>query len=239
MGLDRGLGDEQGPGDLPVGLARRDEPQHVGLARRQLTGIGRRQRATRGTERTSRRARRLRRADGGVEQPLLHARVEDRLAGRGRVDRAADLGAGRVLGQVTERAGPQRADDRLVVGVGGEHHHPGARVVGGDPGGGGGAVASGHVQVHQHDLRPRRGDQFDRRLAVRGLPDDGDAGQRPEQQDQALPDRRLVVGDDDGDLLALPLGHAVIVANAAHRAGALVTRAAAGTPPTGRRTAPS
>ena len=220
--LYRRLGDEQGPGDFPVGLAGRDEPQHVGLTGRQLTGIGRRRRGPgrdsgrRGTGPAGGRAGRLRRADGGVEQPLLHARVKDRLAGRGRVDRPADLGPRRVLGQVAERAGPQRADDRLVVGVGGEHHHPGARVAGGNPGGGGGAVAPGHVQVHQHDLRPRRGDQLDGRLAVRGLPDDGDARQGPEQQDQALPDRRLVVSDDNGDLLAwhAGLGHAVILPNA-------------------------
>src|SRR5580700_10878742 len=36
VGLDRRLADEQGAGDLPVGLAGRDEAQHLGLARRQL-----------------------------------------------------------------------------------------------------------------------------------------------------------------------------------------------------------
>ena len=36
--LHRRLADEQGPGDLPVGLARRDEAEHLGLARGQVAG---------------------------------------------------------------------------------------------------------------------------------------------------------------------------------------------------------
>ncbi len=39
-------------------------------------------------------------------------------------------------------------------------------------------------------------------LAVGRLARHGDAGQRPEQQDQALADRRLVVRDHDGNGIA-------------------------------------
>jgi hypothetical protein len=166
--LDRRFADEQRPGDLPVGPAGRDQPEHLGLARGQLPvgGLGR-----------------LGRCPGrGGQQPLLDQRIQHCLPGGGCLQGTADLGSGRVLGQVAERPGLQRADDRLVVGVRGEHDDAGVRMLGGDPPGRGHPVAAGHVQVHEHDLRADRGDKLGRRLTVRRLAGHDDSWQRAEQQ---------------------------------------------------------
>jgi hypothetical protein len=197
VGLDRGLADEEGSRDLPVGLTRRDEAEHLGLARRQvgvgwIDGPG----GGRGGGRTG----------GGRQQPLLHLGVKHRLAGRGGQHGPADLGPGGVLGQVAERAGLQGADDRFVVGVGGQHDHLGLRMAGPDAARRLHPVAARHVQVHEDDLRIFRRDDLGGGLAILRLVDHGDPGHGAEQQHQALADGGLVVGDDDGYRLRI-LGH--------------------------------
>src|SRR5271165_2004597 len=154
-------------------------------------------------------------ARGGRQQPLLHLGIEHRLAGRGGQHRPADLGPGGVLGQVTERAGLQGADDRFVVGVGGQHDHLGLRMAGPDAARRLHPVAARHVQVHEDDLRVFRRDDLDGGLAVLGLAGHGDPGHGTEQQHQALADGGLVVGDDDGNRLRV-LGHAGIFRQIRH-----------------------
>ena len=138
------------------------------------------------------------RAGGGRQQPLLDLRVEHGLAGRGGQYGPADLGPGGVLGQVAERACLQGADDRFVVGVGGQHDHLGLRMAGPDAAGRRHPVAARHVQVHEDDLRVFRRDDLDGGLAVFRLAGHGDPGHGAEQQHQALADGGLVVRDHDG-----------------------------------------
>jgi hypothetical protein len=94
----------------------------------------------------------------------------------------ADLGPGGVLGQVAERAGLQGADDRVVVGVGGQHDDLGLRMAGPDTPGRFHPVAPRHVQVHEHDSRVLGRDRLDGGLAVLGLADHRDAGPGAEEQ---------------------------------------------------------
>ncbi len=201
MGLDRGLADEERAGDLPVGLARRDEVEHLGFARRQvgIGGIGGPSSGRSGG-----------RTDGSGQQPLLDLRVEHGLAGRGGQHGPADLGPGGVLGQVAERPRLQGGDDRFVVGVGGQHDHLGLRMAGPDAARRLHSAAAWHVQVHEDDLRVFRRDDLDGGLAVFRLAGHGDPGHGAEQQHQALADRGLVVRDDDGYRLRV-LGHAGII----------------------------
>ncbi len=185
--------------DLPVGLARRDEVEHLGLARRQvgvggIGGVG--APGGRGGGRTG----------SGRQQPLLHLGIEHGLAGRGGQHGPADLGPGGVLGQVAQRACLQGADDRFVVGVGGQHDHLGLRMAGPDAARRLHPVTARHVQVHEDDLRGLRRDDLDGGLAVLRLASHGDPGHSAEQQHQALADGRLVVSDDDSYRLRV-LGH--------------------------------
>src|ERR1700733_15942207 len=158
-----------------------------------------------------------RRAGRGREQPLLDAGIEDRLAGRGGQHRTADLRPGRILGQVAEGAGLQRPDDRVVVRVRGEHDDARPGVLGGDAARGADPVAAGHVQVHEHDLGLHLRDQVSRGVPVRRLTRHDDAGESAEQQDQALADRGVVVGDDHRDRLGrVPGAHAGILRPTRH-----------------------
>jgi hypothetical protein len=182
------VADEKRARDLPVGPARRDQAQHLRLAWGQvaLLLVARWQGW---------------RADGGGQQPLLHLRIKDRLAGRGGQHGPADLSPAGVLSQVAERAGLQGADDRLVIGVGGQHHHLGLGLAGPDAPRRFDPVAARHVQIHENDLGLYRRGELGRGLAVGGLADYGDSRQGAEQQNQTLADGGLVVRDDDGDRL--------------------------------------
>ena len=91
---------------------------------------------------------------GGRDQTALDHGVEQRLmVGRG-VDRARDLDDPRVLCQVSARARAERVEDRVIVGVGGQHDDLGVGLGLPDPAGGLDAVESRHSQIHQHDVRP-------------------------------------------------------------------------------------
>ena len=90
-------------------------------------------------------------------------------------DRALDLLGAGVLGEVAAGAGPQGGEERVVVGVGGEHQRlgsPGARR------GSGGllrAVHRGHAQVHEHDVGVQVACELRGLDAVGGCADDLDA----------------------------------------------------------------
>jgi hypothetical protein len=87
------------------------------------------------------------------------------------MDRPYDLVAVGVLGEIAARPGPQRREESVVVGVRGEHDDLGAGVVGADPTGRLDAVAAGHAQIHQHDVRGEFGDEPYGLLAVARRPD--------------------------------------------------------------------
>ena len=70
-------------------------------------------------------------------------------------------------------------------------------MLGDEAAGGADAVEHGHVQVEQDRVGLVLGHQRQGLLAVGGGADHVDAGQPAEQQDQALADAGLVVGDDD------------------------------------------
>jgi hypothetical protein len=57
----------------------------------------------------------------GLEQPGLDARVEQCLPGGHDGDGPGDLGGPGVLGEVAARAGTQRREHGLVIGMGGQH----------------------------------------------------------------------------------------------------------------------
>jgi len=111
---------------------------------------------------------------------------------------AGDVGPVGVLGEVAARARLQRLDDRAVVGVGGEHDDRDPGMLGDEAAGGADAVEHGHVQVEQDRVGLVLGHQGQGLLAVGGGADHVDAGQPAQQQDQALADAGLVVGDGDG-----------------------------------------
>jgi hypothetical protein len=98
--LDRRLAHEERARDLRVRKAARDQREHLDLAHREAV------RALLGRLR-----RRCVRTGGGSEQTLLHGRVEHRLPGRRRLDRARDLAPPGIRGQVATRAGAQCLED--------------------------------------------------------------------------------------------------------------------------------
>src|SRR6202046_1658967 len=101
-----------------------------------------------------------------------------------------------VFGEVAARAGPQRLDDRAVVGVGGEHDDRDPRMLGDEAAGGADAVEHRHVQVEQDRVGLVLGHQGQGLLAVGGGADHVDAGQPAQQQDPALTNAGLGGGDD-------------------------------------------
>src|SRR6185437_13010120 len=116
VALDRAFADDKALGDLGVGQAGRDEGQHLGFPGGES-----------GWERRDRPARVGRRWPGPqgdrVDQVMLDGGVDDRVVVEDLPQSLADLRPARVLGQVSAGAGPQRAEHRPVVGVGGERDH--------------------------------------------------------------------------------------------------------------------
>ena len=112
----------------------------------------------------------------------------------GGLEGAADVVTTGVLGQILDGSGSQRSDDRLVVGVGGEHDDLGGGMVGPDAPGGLDPIESGHAQVHQDDIGRRRRYQGDGFVAVAGGADHLDAGLGLQQGDEPFADHGLVVG---------------------------------------------
>jgi hypothetical protein len=111
---------------------------------------------------------------------------------------AARSGLGvRVLGQKPPRTGLQRAEHRLVIGIGGEHDDLGPRILGPHPPGRLDTVTPGHPQIHQQYIRIVFTDQPQRIEPVRGDTGHLDAGQQAQQRGQALPHHGLVIGQHD------------------------------------------
>ncbi len=134
-------------------------------------------------------------AEDGRDEPLLDRRVEVGVSVGDGADRAFDLFCARVLGEIAVRAGLQRREERVVVGVGGEHEHvrfgqgranrP-CRL---------GAVQLGHAEVHEDDVGAQLAGELDGFDAVGGRADDLDVVGEPDEHGESLADGALVVGD--------------------------------------------
>ncbi len=171
--------------DLGVGQPVGHEPEHLDLARGEPVG--------------ARRHGPPRRLDRCRDEVVGDRRVDGRAVVEHLPQRLVDLGTAGVLGEVAARTGPQRVEDRAVVGVGGEDDDAHVGVLGAQPAGGLDAVAARHAQVHQHDVGRQLAGERDGLGAVGGGADDLDAGQQAEHHGQALADHPLVVGDEHPD----------------------------------------
>jgi hypothetical protein len=117
--------------------------------------------------------------------------------GGGAVQRLGDLAAICVLGQVAPGAGLQRGDDRVVVGVGGEHDDRHLGMLARQPLGRADAVEHRHVQVEEDRVGLVLGDRGERLLTVGDRGDDLEVGHHVEHHLQPLADDRLIVCDHD------------------------------------------
>jgi hypothetical protein len=119
-------------------------------------------------------------------------------------DGLADIRPARVLGQVATCAGPQGVYHRPVIGVGGKHHDRGPWHAVAQQTGGLDAIAPGHPQVHENDVRKQVSGEGDGLVAVSGGAHDFDFRQEAEHHRESFTDYPLVVSDEDTD----PLAHA-------------------------------
>ena len=184
MRLHRRLAQRQRRGQLGVAQPARDQPEHLELARGQRGQAG-----VPGTHRTRREP---------LHQPPGDGRREQRVAAPHQPHRGDQVLGGDVLEQEAAGPGGQRRVHVLVQVERGQHDDPRAVPVprgGQDPPGRLEPVHLRHPDVHQHDVRPVLERGRDRLPPVRGLGHHRDA-RRAEDQPEAAPDQRLVVGDD-------------------------------------------
>ena len=64
------------------------------------------------------------------------------------------------------------------------------------------AVLARHVDVENRHLRPERDDHLERLVAALSFADDGQRLVLDDGRAQALADHRVIVGDEDGDLVS-------------------------------------
>src|SRR6201996_1716500 len=135
----------------------------------------------------------------GAEQVVLGGGVDDGAAAGDVVQGAADLLGAGVFGQVAAGAGAERVDDRVVVGVGGEHDDLNIGAAVAELTGGGGAVQMGHAQIHQDHVGLGLLGQPECFLAVGGGPHHLDIGQQAQEHGQAFAHHPLVIGGQHPD----------------------------------------
>ncbi len=143
MGSDRGLFDEQRGGDLPVGQSARDQGQDLALALGEAGEPGLAGQVRHGL------------ACHAVDDPPGDRGREQAVAVGDRVDGGDEvLGTG-PLEQEPRRAGPQCAEDVVVLFERGQDQHlrlgDGAHELAGRRD----AVEVGHPHVHEHDVGRR------------------------------------------------------------------------------------
>ncbi len=204
LGVDRGdrvahrlVGDVELAGDVVVGAAGGDHPEHGALT---FGEVGERLVLDLAGGATRQQRRHL----------LGHRRPEDHPAAGGGTDRVVHLLGTRALEQVAARTGADRAEDGVVVLVHGEHQDPQPRVAADEEPGRLDAVELRHLDVHHDDIRLRLPDHVQRLAAVGGRADDLDAVERAEQCGEAVADDLVVVDDDDTDRAGRG-GHAVLL----------------------------
>ena len=166
VGLDRLDRDVEPLGELPVGVAAGDQPQHLALPWRELveSGVGRGY---------GRRGRRLR--GEGVEHEAGEPGREHRITVADPSDGFDQFVGTDGLGDVAARAGPDQAD-HVLGGVGHRQgEEPDGRALGEHALEDGLATAAREVHVEQHDLGLGLEDAGDGRRHVDGGADDVDA----------------------------------------------------------------
>src|SRR5690606_3656326 len=179
--LHRGLGHVEALGDGLVRQALGDERQHLRLAVREgLAQLG---------------------AAHLAHEPRLRPRVEAHLAPRRRPHGLEELVRPRLLQHVAGRAGLDDVDDEAVLQHRRQRHDLGVGEAAPDLARGLDAVHHRHQQVHDDDVGPQLLYQRQRLLAVPGLADDLEVGLEPEGEPQASPDHRVVVYEQDADLV--------------------------------------
>ena len=142
------------------------------------------------------------------DQPLRHARRQQRLAAGDGADGPDELHRLGVLDEEAAGAGAQRLEHVLVELERREDHdpHPRQMLVRRDHASGREAVEDGHANVHEHHFGYEALRQLHGRFAVIGLPDDLDVVLRIEQSAEAGADKRLIVCEQHGDHRAPSIG---------------------------------
>ncbi len=209
MRLHRLLADGEAAGDLGVGQALGDQPEHLGLAgregaeRRQPVG-GRRPAAGELGDQAA--------GDGGGDQRVARGDdpdgVEQPLGGDVLEQEPAGPGVQCVVHVLVEVERRQHQDAGPAVG---RRRHDAPRGLD--------AVEVGHAHVHDHDVGVVLGAQPHRRQTVGREADDPEVGLRPEDRAERRAHDVLVVGDHDADQ------------GVAHGAGAPGRTAATANPP--------
>src|SRR5262245_13694219 len=190
MGLDRLLAHDEAFGDLGVREPFGDEPQDLGLARRQLrecVGSARQDRPN---------------ACELADEPPSHGRSEQRVTGGDDTYGLEERLRSDVLEQEAARSRAERVVDVLVQVEGGEHddlrrsrlHDLPRRL---DP------VEHRHADIHQDDVRALGAAHLNRLLAIRSGADDVEVGLSRQQRGEAGTDDLLVVDHEDADRHAL------------------------------------
>jgi hypothetical protein len=187
VGLDRVLLDDQFLGDLDVGQAARDQPEHLLFPRGELAQL----------------RRQLGRPAGGEgepgDEPAGDDGIDEGVARGQTAHRGHQLVRRGVLEQETAGPGTEGFVNVLVGVERGEDQHPGTGAEGQHFPGRLQAVQHRHPDVEQRDRRPVPAYQLDGLRPVPGLGHHRDARLGVEDHPQAAADHPLIVGDDHGD----------------------------------------
>ena len=180
MRLDRANADDQAVGDLLVGVAERQEREHLPLAIRQrVVGL-----PAEPASATSLRA---------------EGRMDVLLAGRDPPDRRDQLRVGGLLEHVTDGAVRERLPHVRRIVLHREHQDPRRRQHVPDLGGGVHSGGSGHDDVHEHDVGLELAGHLHGPVGVARLADGLHVLLTLEQQPQPGPHDRMVVDDQYSD----------------------------------------
>src|SRR5689334_10564284 len=189
VGLDRGLGDEQGGGDGAVGLAAADKSQHLELPRGQAGQLGGRLAGGR-------------LAAEPLDEPAGNYRGEQGVPGDCGTDGVRQLAAAHVLEQESAGPGLHRPIDEFVAVEDGQHEDPGRRGLSHDGPGSRQAVHARHADVHQDHIGFQGPGQLNGLAAGGRVGDDLDIALKFGDRPQAVAYQGLVVSDQDPDLVA-------------------------------------
>src|SRR5665811_177913 len=180
--LDRLVGEEDLGRDLLVRLPLRDEQEDLTLLRGQFGELVPVRPAGDDPD--------------ALEDLLGHGRVEERLSPPDGLEGGDQVASADLLEQVATRAGDDRGEDRLLVGVAREHEDADCWVLGPDLARRLDARAVRQANIHDDEIGPMRAGRLDR---LRGGPDLGDdrEGWTPFEQRDEPPSNDLVVIHDE------------------------------------------
>lgn len=181
MVFDRMLADDQALGDLSVGQARRHQFQHFQFARSQL----------------------LFRPEGIhlnldlLQDPGGHPARDRRLTPRYASELLQKLTRPCILDEIAQRSRLDRLEEGLAVVVHRQHHDRDGRQFQAQPPSRRYAVLAREVDIHQHDVRPKRTRLHQRARGVLGLADDCEVFLIGQERDQPLPEEGVVVNQEE------------------------------------------